>query len=260
MVSFRLLAKGISSASLSVTSTRSLTLSLRRRAAALSSRRSSGGMRSTTAPAAPGIALRRRPLGENGTPKRSARSATATSFRFDSRRATSRTTARLSGRHADEDARAVGDGSASSQTASTIARASAELLEIQRGPDGSALGQRERAGGGRRADAGVRGVDWNGACQPRKTLGVEAVSVTVVPGAKRKEHESPDRRGQCVCRRTAREQDDCPCQVGGAHRDRARCLRSRSTQQARRGRCTYRRYSGSSARPGASFSRPGGRR
>ena len=52
-------------------------------------------MRSTTAPAAPGIAFRRRPLGENGTPKRSARSATATSFRFDSRRATSRTTARL---------------------------------------------------------------------------------------------------------------------------------------------------------------------
>ena len=77
-------------------STRSLTLCLRRRAAALSSRRSSGGMRSTTAPAAPGIALRRRPLGVNGTPKRSARSATATSFRFDSRRATSRTSARLS--------------------------------------------------------------------------------------------------------------------------------------------------------------------
>ena len=53
-------------------------------------------MRSTTAPAAPGIAFRRRPLGENGTPKRSARRATTTSFRFDSRRATSRTSARLS--------------------------------------------------------------------------------------------------------------------------------------------------------------------
>ena len=52
-------------------------------------------MRRTTAPAAPGIALRRRPLGTNGTPKRSASSATATSFRFDSRRATSRTSARL---------------------------------------------------------------------------------------------------------------------------------------------------------------------
>ena len=53
-------------------------------------------MRRTTAPAAPGIALRRLPLGTNATPKRSARSATATSFRFDSRRATSRTSARLS--------------------------------------------------------------------------------------------------------------------------------------------------------------------
>ena len=67
----RLLAKGISSASESVTSTRSLTLSLRRRAAALSSRLSSGGMRSTTAPAAPGIALRRGRWGRTG--RRSAR-------------------------------------------------------------------------------------------------------------------------------------------------------------------------------------------
>src|SRR5918995_1586498 len=96
MRSFRLDAKGISSASESVRSTRSLTLRFRRRAASLSSRRSSGGMRSTTAPAAPGIAFRRRPLGVNETPKRSAKSATTTSFRFDSRRATSRTTVRLS--------------------------------------------------------------------------------------------------------------------------------------------------------------------
>src|SRR5918995_1769371 len=67
MRSFRLDAKGISSASESVRSTRSLTLR-----------------------------FRRRPLGVNETPKRSARSATTTSFRFDSRRATSRTTVRLS--------------------------------------------------------------------------------------------------------------------------------------------------------------------
>ena len=52
-------------------------------------------MRSTTAPAAPGATRRRRPLAENGTPWRSARSATATSFRFEPCRATSRTSARL---------------------------------------------------------------------------------------------------------------------------------------------------------------------
>ena len=53
-------------------------------------------MRRTTAPAAPGITLRRRPLGAKVTPNLSASSATATSFRFDPRRATSRTRARLS--------------------------------------------------------------------------------------------------------------------------------------------------------------------
>ncbi len=54
-------------------------------------------MRRTTAPAAPAIAFRRRPLGSKGTLNRSASRPTTTSFRFELRRATSRTTARLSG-------------------------------------------------------------------------------------------------------------------------------------------------------------------
>ena len=53
-------------------------------------------MRSTATPLVPGITLRRRPLGVNGTPKRAASCSTATSFRFEPRRATSRTSAPFS--------------------------------------------------------------------------------------------------------------------------------------------------------------------
>ena len=58
------------------------------------------------------------------------------------------------------------------------------------------------------------GVDRNGACQPRKTLGVEAVSVTVVPGANRKEHVAPTFADGVVVERAA-QQDDFPVRSAG---------------------------------------------
>src|SRR5215210_1481870 len=113
MLSFRLEANGTSSASLSARRTRSLTCSLRRRASPLSSRRSSGGMRRTTAPAAPAIALRRRPLREER--HRDVVQVGSAPCDLADERALERAG------HADEHARPLGARTASSQSASTLA-------------------------------------------------------------------------------------------------------------------------------------------